>query len=161
MRSGSKNAFQYHWILQVLTSILLLIGVGIGLIRAHKLSSFHHWVGSIMAVCCLFQIMLGWRHHGLFMQIQRRQWASYGHLYLDAVALGLISAHAVVLIAWVLVAARQHTHQPQLEEESPLYALQPAREDYFTVAVEDDNDIESRSSRDESQPVTISKKDVE
>ncbi|KAL2842865.1 hypothetical protein BJX68DRAFT_159211 [Aspergillus pseudodeflectus] len=190
MRSGISKSFQYHWILQILASILLLIGVAIGLIRAHKIDSLHHWIGVIVAICSLIQIVLGWRHHVLFVQIQRRQWASYGHIWLGrvfllfgwtnvitgllltgrsfswiAVALGLIAADAAFLVSWIWVAARRRKQRPQSEEESPLYALQSTRDDYVAVAandVDDDYDErEARFSRDESEPVAISKKDTE
>ncbi|KAL2845648.1 hypothetical protein BJY01DRAFT_180222 [Aspergillus pseudoustus] len=185
MRSGSPKSFQLHWILQILASILLLVGVAIGLIRAHKLDSFHHWIGIIVAICSLVQIVLGWRHHVLFVQIRRRQWASYGHIWLGrvslllgwtniitgllltgrsfswiAIALGLVAADAAVLAGWIWVSAHRHKQRPQ-SEESPLYALQSMRDDYFAVAADDDDESETRFSRDESEPVAISKKDTE
>ncbi|KAL2812509.1 hypothetical protein BJX63DRAFT_243970 [Aspergillus granulosus] len=187
MRSGSPKSFKYHWALQILASVLLLVGVAIGLLRAHKIDSVHHWVGIIVAGCSLIQIVLGWRHHVLFVKIQRRQWASYGHIWLGraflllgwanvltgllltgrsfswiAVALGLIAADVVVLIGWIWVSAHRRKQRPQSEDESPLYALQSTRDDYFAVAVDDDDDeSEIRSTHDESEPVSISKKDAE
>ncbi|KAL3458633.1 hypothetical protein BJX64DRAFT_220756 [Aspergillus heterothallicus] len=188
MRLGSPKAFQFHWILQILGSVLLLVGVAIGLIRAHKIDSFHHWIGISVAICSVAQIILGWRHHVLFVQIRRRQWASYGHIWLGrvflllgwtniitgllltarsfswvAVALGLIAADAVVLMGWLWVAARRRKQRPQSEEETPLYGLESTRDDYFAVALDDDDDDESEtlSSRDESEPIAISKKDTE
>jgi hypothetical protein len=104
-------------------------------------------------------LLLGWTNviTGLLLTGRSFSWI--------AVALGLIAADAVVLISWIWVAARRRKQQPQSEEESPLYALQSTRDDYVAVAANDDDDYddesETRFSRDESEPVAISKKDTE
>ncbi|KAL4913779.1 hypothetical protein BDW62DRAFT_191869 [Aspergillus aurantiobrunneus] len=187
MRSGSPKSFQHHWKLQLLASVFVLIGVAIGLIRAHTISSPHHCIGIIVAVCSIVQIVLGWRHHVLFVQIGRRQWASYCHIWLGRIflllgwvniiigllltghgwslvslATSFISVVAFALIGWVWSATRRrkHEHRPDLEEESPLYDLQPTRDDYFAVAADDDDENESHSSGQDSEPVKINKSDA-
>ena len=77
MWSGSSMSFKYHWIIQLLASLFVLIGGAIGLIRAHKIDSVHHFIGLTGVVCSNIQIALGWRHHVVFVRIQRRQWASH------------------------------------------------------------------------------------
>ncbi|KAL2814904.1 hypothetical protein BDW59DRAFT_17481 [Aspergillus cavernicola] len=188
MRSGSQRALQYHWILQLLASVFVLIGMALGLIRAHSLDSFHHWIGIIVAGCSLIQIVLGWRHHVLFVRIQLRQWASHGHIWLGravlllgwtnvitglllsgygwlwlAVAICSILVDALGLVGWVWYAARrlkQREIRPDWEEDSSLYTLQPTRDDYFAVAAEED-ESEFRSSGDNSETVIIHKKNTE
>ncbi|KAI9376040.1 hypothetical protein BJX61DRAFT_491690 [Aspergillus egyptiacus] len=188
MRSGSKKAFQYHWILQLLSSVLLLIGMALGLIRAHKISSIHHWIGIAVSISSLIQILLGWRHHILFVRIRRRQWASYGHIWLGraflllgwtnvitgllltgrgwsyiVVAVCTVIIDALALTGWLWFATRRRKQselRPDCEEERPLYDLQATRDDYFAVAVDDD-ESETRSSGDDSETVRIRKKTLE
>ncbi|KAL4780597.1 hypothetical protein BJX76DRAFT_360721 [Aspergillus varians] len=191
MRSGSPKSFQCHRILQLLASTFLLTGTAIGLIRAHRISSFHHYIGIIVAVCSIVQIALGWRHHVLFVRIPQRQWASHAHIWLGrlflllgwtnvitgllltghgwsliSLATSFISVVAFALIGWVWFATRQQKQRelrPDWQEEGPLYALQPTRDDYFAVAADDDDDDEnkSRSSGENSDTVKVHKSDAE
>ncbi|KAL4808221.1 hypothetical protein BDV18DRAFT_158330 [Aspergillus unguis] len=173
MRSGTSKSFQYHWIIQLIASIFVLVGAAIGLLRAHKISSPHHIIGLVVTVSSFIQIVLGWRHHVLFVQIRRRQWASYGHIWLGrlffllgwtnvitgllmtgrgwslvSLAASLISIVALALIGWVWFSTRQRKHPAW--EETPLYDLQPTRDDYFAVAADED-ESESESSSQASQ----------
>lgn len=189
MRSGSPKSFRYHWILQLLSSIFVLIGTAIGLIRAHKIDSVHHYIGIIVAFCSIVQIGLGWRHHIVFVRIQTRQWASHGHIWLGrlflllgwaniiigllltghgwslvSLAASLISVVALALVGWVWFVTRQHKQrgrQPDWEEENPLHPLQATRDDYFAVAMDDDDDNESQTSGEDSETVKVRKSDVE
>ncbi|KAL4867943.1 hypothetical protein BDV12DRAFT_170592 [Aspergillus spectabilis] len=188
MRSGSPKAFRYHWTLQLIAFVFLLVGLATGLLRAHKISSPHHYIGLIVAASSIIQIVLGWRHHVLFVRIQRRQWDSHGHIWLGrvflllgwanvisgllltsrgwpliSVAASFISVVAFALIGWVWYGTRQRKreHQPDWEEGSPLYPLQSTRDDYVAVAVEDDDERESSSSGDISISVKVRKKDME
>lgn len=182
MRSGSPKSFQYHWIIQFVASIFALVGVSIGLIRAHKISSPHHYIGLNVALCSFVQIALGWRHHVLFVRIRRRQWASHGHIWLGrlflllgwsniitgllvsgrgwsliSLAASFISVVALALIGWVWFAThrrKSNEHHPVSEEEAPLYALQSTRDDYFAVAVDEDG-----SSDESSGENSVSAKD--
>ncbi|RDW65825.1 cytochrome and DOMON domain-containing protein [Aspergillus mulundensis] len=189
MRSGSSKSFRYHWILQLIASTLVLVGVAIGLLRAHKISSPHHYIGLIVALLSLVQIWLGWRHHVLFVRIKQRQWASHGHIWLGRVFLLLgwtniitglfltgrgwslislaasyISIAAVAVSSWVWYATRQRKqrgHPQNWEEESPLYALEATRDDYFAIAPDDDDESELESSNGSSKPVKLHKSDAE
>ncbi|KAL4878729.1 hypothetical protein BJY04DRAFT_229627 [Aspergillus karnatakaensis] len=191
MRSGSPKAFKYHSIVQLIASAFLLVGMAIGLIRAHKIDSFHHYIGLTAAVLSIIQITLGWRHHIVFVRIQRRQWASYSHIWLGrgflllgwtnvitgllltgrgwsliSVAASFISIVALALIGWVWFATRQRKREPQAdwEDDDSIYALQATRDDYFAVAADDDDDDadNSRSSSgDVSSGVKVRKEDTE
>ncbi|KAL3475422.1 hypothetical protein BJX99DRAFT_158099 [Aspergillus californicus] len=185
MRSGSKKSFQYHWILQAVASVFILVGMALGLIRAHRIDSVHHWIGLIVAACSIVQIVLGWRHHVLFVRIRRRQWASYGHIWLGRVFLLLgwsniitgllltgrgwswlvvatcfILVDVVALIGWVWFATRRGRRETRLnwEEETPLYPLDSRGDEYFAVAVDDDD---PRSSDEHSETVKIRKTGTE
>ncbi|KAL4994746.1 hypothetical protein BDV10DRAFT_176125 [Aspergillus recurvatus] len=185
MRSGSSKSFKYHWILQLFASILVLVGVAIGLITAHKISSLHHYIGILVALLSLVQIALGWRHHVVFVRIQRRQWVSHGHIWLGrlflllgwaniitgllltgrgwsliSLAVSSILIVAVALSGWFWFATRQHKHPHDWEEGSSLYGLQPTRDDYFAVVPDDDDESESGSSGGNSEPVKIRKSDA-
>ncbi|KAL4908386.1 hypothetical protein BDW74DRAFT_100266 [Aspergillus multicolor] len=188
MRSGSAKSFRYHWILQLIASTLVLVGVAIGLLRAHQISSPHHYIGLGVALLCLVQIVLGWRHHVLFVRIQRHQWASHAHIWLGRVFLMLgwsnimtglfltgrgwslislaasyISIAAVALSSWVWYATRQRKqrgNQHNWEEESPLYAFEATRDNYFAIAPDDDDESETESSNGSSKPIRILKPDA-
>ncbi|KAL5337875.1 hypothetical protein BJX70DRAFT_367939 [Aspergillus crustosus] len=190
MRSGSPKAFHSHWILQLIASFFVLVGVAIGLIRAHKISSLHHYIGLIVAVSSIVQIVLGWRHHFLFVQIKRRQWASHGHVWLGRVflllgwtnvilgllltgrgwklislATSFISVVAFALVGWVWFATpqRKHEHRSDCEKDDGFpYALQSTRDDYFAVAADnDDDERESSSSGGISDSVKVRKEDTQ
>ncbi|KAL4941874.1 hypothetical protein BDV06DRAFT_172624 [Aspergillus oleicola] len=188
MRSRSPKSFTYHWTLQLIASIFILIGMGIGLLRAHKIDSLHHFIGLTVVVCSIIQIALGWRHHIFFVQTLKRQWASHGHIWLGRIFLFLgwtnvitgllltghgwslisltasfISVVALALIGWVWFATRQRKQRElrsDWEDDDSAFALQPTRDDYFAVAADDD-EHGSRSSSDNSTPVKISKADAE
>ncbi|KAL4951069.1 hypothetical protein BDW69DRAFT_45076 [Aspergillus filifer] len=189
MRSGSPKAFAYHSTIQLIASIFVLIGMAIGLLRAHKIDSLHHFIGLAVVICSVIQIALGWRHHVLFVQTRQRHWASHGHIWLGRVFLILgwtnvitglfltghgwslisltasfISVVALALIGWVWYVSRQQKQRelrPDWEDDDEAFALQPTRDDYFAVAADDDDEHESRISSDNSTPVKISKADAE
>ncbi|KAL4733823.1 hypothetical protein BDV11DRAFT_209915 [Aspergillus similis] len=167
MRSGSSKSFKYHWIIQLFASLFVLIGGAIGLIRAHKIDSFHHFIGLTV----------------------RRQWASHGHLWLGRILLLLgwmnvitgllltghgwslvslaasfISVIALALVGWVWYATRQRKQReirPDWEGEDSPFDLQPTRDDYFAVAADDDDEHDFRFSSDHSTPVKIRKADAD
>ncbi|OJJ02632.1 hypothetical protein ASPVEDRAFT_42136 [Aspergillus versicolor CBS 583.65] len=172
IRSGSPRSFRYHWILQLLASIFVLIGTAIGLILAHKIDTVHYYIGITVALCSVVQIGLGWRHHVVFVRIQTRQWASHGHIWLGrlflllgwaniilglllagngrslvSLAASLISVVALTLIGWIWFVTRQREQrerQPGWGEEDPLFSVQATRDDYQAVAMDDDDDNESQ-----------------
>nr|AFT91396.1 hypothetical protein [Aspergillus rugulosus] len=179
MRSGSSKSFKYHWIIQLLVSLFVLIGGAIGLIRAHKIDSSHHFIGLTVVVCSIIQIALGWRHHVIFVRIQRRQWASHGHLWLGRIFLLLgwtnvitgllLTGHgwsfvslAASLISVIALALRkQREIRPDWEGEDSPFALQPTRDDYFALAADDDDEHDFRFSSDHSTPVKIKMADAD
>jgi hypothetical protein len=173
IRSGSPSSFRYHWILQLLASIFVLIGTAIGLILAHKIDTVHYYIGITVALCSVVQIGLGWRHHVVFVRIQTRQWASHGHIWfgrlflllgwaniilglllagngrsLVSLAASLISVVALTLVGWIWFVTRQRERQPASGEEDPLFPVQATRDDYQAVAMDDDDDNESQTSHE-------------
>lgn len=128
------NAFKKHWLVQALASTFTLAGAGVGLYMTgrHIPSTFHQWLGLVITLLLVVQVILGWRHHIDFLRIRRRTWISYGHIWLGrwAVVAGwvnvilglLLSGHsrvdvwgvgifvgmeAVVVVWWVWRAAQR------------------------------------------------------
>jgi Cytochrome domain of cellobiose dehydrogenase len=82
MRSGSPKSFKYHWIVQLLASIFTTLGVIAGLSLGQPINTVHQGVGIAIASSIGIQGVLGWRHHMNFLQIRRRTWISYAHIWL-------------------------------------------------------------------------------
>lgn len=87
MRSGYSKAFKYHWIMQFSASLLFVVGVLLGLLMGRQINTTHQIVGLILAVALGLQIILGWRHHVVYLRIRRRTWYSHSHIWLGRLAL--------------------------------------------------------------------------
>lgn len=82
LRAGSPRSFNYHWIIQLCASILLLLGLGLGLLKDRKINSTHQWVGIALASSIGIQGLLGWWHHRRFVRLHRRTWVLHVHTWL-------------------------------------------------------------------------------
>ena len=82
MRSGSPKSFTYHWVVQLCASVLLLLGISLGLLKSRKINSVHQWVGIALASSIGIQSLLGWWHHRRFVRLHRRTWVSHAHIWL-------------------------------------------------------------------------------
>lgn len=82
MRSGSPKSYTYHWAIQMSASILLLVGLGLGLMKGRKINTTHQSVGIALASSIGLQGILGYWHHVRFLRLRRRTWVSYAHVWL-------------------------------------------------------------------------------
>ena len=81
LRAGSPKSFTYHWIIQLCASILLLLGLGLGLLKSRKINTIHQGVGIALASVIGIQGLLGWWHHRRFVRLHRRTWVSHVHIW--------------------------------------------------------------------------------
>ncbi|KAK3396854.1 hypothetical protein B0T20DRAFT_500318 [Sordaria brevicollis] len=102
IRSGG-NAFQKHWLVQALASVFTFAGAAVGLYMTGRRvpSTFHQWLGLVVTLLLVVQIILGWRHHVNFVRIRRRTWISYGHIWLGrwAVVAGWVNVVLGLLLS--------------------------------------------------------------
>lgn len=91
MRSGSAKSFKYHWVLQLLASLLTGLGVITGLLLTEGISTVHQAQGLAIGTSICIQSVLGWRHHVGFLKIHQRTWISHGHIWLG---------RAIILAGW-------------------------------------------------------------
>ena len=59
LRAGAPKSFTYHWIIQLCASILLILGLGLGLLKRREINTIHQIVGIALASCINFQGVLG------------------------------------------------------------------------------------------------------
>ena len=85
IRSGSPKSFKYHWVIQLVASVLTTVGVMSGFLLERPINSVHQGVGIGIASCIGIQGVLGWRHHMDFLQIHQRTWISHSHIWLGRV----------------------------------------------------------------------------
>ena len=139
MLAGHPRSFTYHWITQIGASVLLLLGVGLGLLKNRKISTAHQYLGIIIPLCVGAQGLLGWWHHRKFIRLHRRTWVSHVHIWLGriimlcgwtniisglflrgysrksaivVVAIVIVSLQAVGFGAWALWAQRKQAKYP-------------------------------------------------
>lgn len=87
IRMGSGKAFKYHWILQLLATILMTAGAATGLVLHPSLHNSHQKIGLSILIFVWIQAFLGWRHHMNFLKIFRRTWISVVHVWLGRLLL--------------------------------------------------------------------------
>jgi hypothetical protein len=80
--TGSGKAFTYHWILQLVATILMTAGAATGLVLRPSLQNSHQKIGLLIMITIWIQAFLGWRHHVNFLKIFRRTWISLVHVWL-------------------------------------------------------------------------------
>ena len=81
LRAGSPKSFNYHWVIQLCASVLLLLGLGLGLLKSRKINTIHQWVGIALASTIGIQGLLGWWHHRRFVRLHQRTWVSHVHIW--------------------------------------------------------------------------------
>ena len=87
LRADAPKSFTYHWIIQLCASILLVLGLGLGLLKSREINTIHQIVGIALASCINIQGVLGWWHHRRFVHLHRRTWASHVHIWLGRVVM--------------------------------------------------------------------------
>lgn len=87
MRSRSTKSFQRHWIIQILTTLLQVVGGATGFAMSHdkSLPTSHQRVGLAIVVGVLAQGAFGWLHHVRFVKVQRRTAISHVHIWLGRI----------------------------------------------------------------------------
>lgn len=87
LRSGRPTAFNYHWTIQSLGNVSVLLGGVIGYFNSHGISIMHQYMGFVIVMALAAQSVLGWRHHVFFAQnnFTRKNWTSPAHIWLGRV----------------------------------------------------------------------------
>jgi hypothetical protein len=108
LRTPRPTAFNLHWTINSLGSVSAGLGAIVGFINSRSISITHQYVG-ILIVCGLaVQTVLGWRHHIIYLQVQRKTWMSSVHMWLGRVVLpmGMINVITGLLLrqyGWLTV----------------------------------------------------------
>jgi hypothetical protein len=87
MRSGSKQSFKHHWVIQAIASLLTINGGILGLYLGHRIDTLHQVVGIVIILLLGTQGFLGWRHHVVFVRLHHRTWLSHAHIWLGRILL--------------------------------------------------------------------------
>ena len=114
LRRSSDYSFKLHWITQVCATALMLIGALLGIYLHPEIEHLHQLIGLALIFSPVVQILLGWRHHIVYLRISRSTMFSEAHILLGRVLMGLgafnvllgmvlkhWSAWAVLLIALI------------------------------------------------------------
>lgn len=81
--SGSPGSFRYHWALQALATSSTLMGAVVGMMMSGGQSlRAHQVVGIVIVLLLSMQLILGLRHHLVFLRIRHRTWVSHAHIWL-------------------------------------------------------------------------------
>ena len=180
LRAGSPKSFTYHWIIQLCASILLLVGLGLGLLKSRRINTIHQGVGIALASIIGIQGLLGWWHHRRFVRLHRRTWVSHVHIWLGRlvmvagwgnivsglllrgykansatviIAIIIVCLQAVGLSGWVFwVQRRRVTYTPK-----PSWAkAADGDDDSFALSTSDDenDDEEGNEAEDDKDETT-------
>ncbi|KIY00230.1 uncharacterized protein Z520_03915 [Fonsecaea multimorphosa CBS 102226] len=163
--SAAGTAFNYHWTVNALSSIFVSIGALIGFVTSRSISITHQYVG-ILIVCALAaQLVLGWRHHVVFVTSGgRKTWMSTVHVILGRVVfpvgvinvvsglmlrqygwpvISLCVALAVVeVVVLTLVVGQARNRRPGAMQKGTAAPTADEAEEYFQLAGDDDDDDE-------------------
>lgn len=177
LRAGSPKSFSYHWIIQLCASILLLLGLGLGLLKGRKINSIHQWVGIALASSIGIQGFLGWWHHRRFLRLHRRTWVSHVHIWLGRLVMvagwgnvvsglllrGYKKNSAIVIIVIIIVCLQAvglggwtYRVQRQRAEYEPKPSWAKAGDDTFALSTSDDenDDDDDDEAKDEATETT-------
>ncbi|KAH0830839.1 hypothetical protein FOPE_01998 [Fonsecaea pedrosoi] len=170
--SAAGTAFNYHWTVNALSSISVSIGALIGFVNSRSISIPHQYAG-ILIVCALaVQLVLGWRHHVVFIATGgRKTWMSTVHVILGRilfpvgiinVVTGLMLRHygwpiislcialaVVEVVVLTLVVGQARKRRPGAMQKGPSAPTADEAEEYFQLTGDDDDDEFSDDERDE------------
>lgn len=172
LRVGSPKSFTYHWGIQLCASILLLLGLGLGLLKDRKFNSTHQWVGIALASSIGIQGLLGWWHHRRFVRLHRRTWVSHVHIWLGRLVMvagwgnvvsglllrGYKKNSAIVIIVIIIVCMQAvglsgwtYRVQRNRTEYEPKPSWAKAEDDSFALSTSDDeiDDDDDDEAKDE------------
>jgi len=168
MRTPSGNPFKRHWMVQALATAMTWLGavLGAAMTGGQMPHTLHQGAGVAISLALGVQIVLGWRHHMVFLQVRHRTWVSHAHIWIGRVVLGagwinvltglVISGYggfnvavfgALVVIEaggvglWVWVAQQRAKGKPapgQTEAHALMATGGEGTEDYFAIEMSDD-----------------------
>ncbi|KAL3295331.1 integral membrane protein [Colletotrichum asianum] len=114
--SGSRNAFRFHWVLQATATMFAGLGAIVGLIMSGRqpFAAVHQIVGIAIVLALSVQVILGLRHHVIFLRVRHRTWVSQAHAWLGrCVVVGglgnilsgiVMAGHAKSAVFWLVSA---------------------------------------------------------
>ncbi|OQU96600.1 hypothetical protein CLAIMM_02658 [Cladophialophora immunda] len=162
--SAAGTAFNYHWTVNSLSSISVSIGALIGFVNSRSISITHQYIG-ILIVCALaVQLVLGWRHHVVFVATGgRKTWMSTVHVILGRVVFpvgiinvvsGLMLRHygwpvislcialaVVEVVVLTLVVGQARKRRPGAMQKGPTAPTADEAEEYFQLGGDDDDEF--------------------
>ncbi|CZS88191.1 hypothetical protein WAI453_000611 [Rhynchosporium graminicola] len=94
IRSGSLRSFKYHWIIQIVASLLTVAAGLAGLGLRNRVSTYHQIQGIVIVAIIPLQSLAGWLHHVKFPKLGRT-WISHAHIWLGRI---LMAAGAVNVV---------------------------------------------------------------
>ncbi|PFH57166.1 hypothetical protein XA68_15426 [Ophiocordyceps unilateralis] len=169
IRSGMKEAFRRHWILQA--SAAGLVTVGVGLAIAIRLSDHddddastrHQVLGGTTAVLVLAQSVAGYQHHVLYVRLRQRTCVSYLHIWLGRLCLvggwaailnvpglgpswsiatlSIMFLEAAGLVTWIYASKRRERGSKQGVSE-----FQDSLTDHFSLQDAADEEVEDKET---------------
>jgi len=109
LRSPKPTAFNLHWTVNSLASVFVSIAAMIGFVNSRSISIPHQYLGILLVCALAVQTVLGWRHHIIYLQVQRPTWMSNVHRWLGRVVLpvGMLNVITGLLLrqyGWLTVA---------------------------------------------------------
>ncbi|KAK1574206.1 uncharacterized protein LY79DRAFT_377975 [Colletotrichum navitas] len=167
MRSGSRRAFTYHWMLQALASTAVAGGVAAGLALQREINTVHQFLGLALAGAVGLQAFLGWKHHVDFVRIRRRTYISYAHIWIGRLVMlggqanlllglllggvvgllvGLVAAFIALQSSLLAIWVRRRTKAAEAEARVAKYDVLEAHDDEeeespFAIASPEEMDI--------------------
>ncbi|TQV94646.1 integral membrane protein [Cordyceps javanica] len=180
MRSGSPKSFKYHWIIQMTAATMIIGGMGVSISLQKSINTTHQIVGLIVVAVLCAQAYMGYKHHVDFVEIHRRTWISYSHIWTGRAAMIAASGNLLLgmtmrgyprvilsvtaafivleltslsLFVWLRskITARKRVEYQEAEQSAQTHR-------YFTIG--DDTDEEPSDTEDESQKLRKSEGSV-
>jgi hypothetical protein len=162
LRSPRPTAFNLHWTVNSLASVSVGIAAIIGFVNSRSISITHQYLGILLVCALAVQTVLGWRHHIIYLQVQRRTWMSNVHTWLGRVVLpvgmlniitGLllrqygwltialtIALASVEILFLIFIVGRAKARRPGALQKGPSAPTADEAEEYFQLTGADDDD---------------------
>lgn len=164
LRSPRPTAFNLHWTVNSLGSVSVSIAAMIGFVNSRSISITHQYLGILLVCALAVQTVLGWRHHVIYLQVQRQTWMSNVHQWLGRVVLpvgminiitGLLLRHygwltialtigvaALEILLLLFIVGRARSRRPGAMQKGPTAPTADEAEEYFQLTGADDDDDE-------------------
>lgn len=162
LRSPRPTAFNLHWTVNSLGSVSVSIAAIIGFVNSRSISITHQYLGILLVCALAVQTVLGWRHHIIYLQVQRRTWMSSVHTWLGRVVLpvgmlniitGLllrqygwltisltIALASIEILLLIFIVGRAKARRPGALQKGPTAPTADEAEEYFQLTGADDDD---------------------